>query len=78
MKYFIVKLLDIYMIVIVIRVFMSWVGVSPANPFGEVVYKLTEPVLAPIRNTLPRMGGIDISPLVVFIIYGILVNIILS
>ena len=35
---------------------------------GEFLYRITEPVLRPIRNVLPNLGGIDISPIVVIII----------
>ncbi len=35
---------------------------------GEFLYRITEPVLRPIRQMLPNFGGIDISPLVVILI----------
>ena len=35
---------------------------------GEFLYRITEPVLRPIRNFLPNLGGIDISPVVLFLI----------
>jgi YggT family protein len=35
---------------------------------GEFLYRITEPVLRPIRRLLPNMGGIDISPLIVIVI----------
>jgi YggT family protein len=35
---------------------------------GEFLYRVTEPVLRPIRNFLPNLGGIDISPVVLFLI----------
>jgi YggT family protein len=35
---------------------------------GEFLYRITEPVLRPIRNMLPAMGGIDISPIILFLI----------
>jgi YggT family protein len=35
---------------------------------GEFLYRVTEPVLRPIRNMLPNLGGIDISPIVVILI----------
>jgi YggT family protein len=55
---------------------MSWLVafnvVNPRNPavlmIGEFLYRITEPVLRPIRNMLPNFGGIDISPLIVIII----------
>jgi len=35
---------------------------------GEFLYRITEPVLRPIRNLLPNLGGIDISPIILFLI----------
>jgi YggT family protein len=34
---------------------------------AELLYRLTEPALRPIRNLLPNMGGIDISPIILFL-----------
>lgn len=62
----IVRLLDIYSFILLIRVLMSWVDPNPYNPIVQVIYKLTEPVLAPVRRILPPLGPIDLSPIVVF------------
>ena len=62
----IIRLLDIYSFIVLIRVLMSWVNPNPYNPIVQIIYKLTEPVLAPVRRVLPPMGGFDLSPLVVF------------
>jgi YggT family protein len=35
---------------------------------GETLYRITDPVLRPIRNMLPNLGGIDISPVILFLI----------
>ena len=35
---------------------------------GDFLYKITEPVLRPVRNLLPNLGGIDISPLIVLLL----------
>jgi YggT family protein len=35
---------------------------------GEFLYRITEPALRPIRNVLPHLGGIDISPVVLFLV----------
>jgi len=74
MKNLIIQLLDFYMIIIVIRVIISWIRVNPYNLFVKIIYKLTEPVLAPIRSVLPHMGGIDISPLIVIFIYSFIIK----
>ena len=67
------RLLDIYMIIIFLRVIFSWV--RPKNPtsFHHFIYKSTEPVLEPIRKVIPPIGGaLDISPIIVFFIIGFL------
>jgi len=60
------KLLDIYSWILIIRVLLSWFSVNPYNPVVRILYAVTEPVLAPIRRAIPPMGGLDLSPLVVF------------
>ena len=35
---------------------------------GDFLYRITEPVLRPIRNLLPNLGGIDISPVILILI----------
>jgi YggT family protein len=73
---FISLLLTLYVYILVAAAVMSWLVafnvVNPRNQFvamvGEFLYRITEPVLRPIRNLLPNLGGIDISPLVVIII----------
>jgi YggT family protein len=52
------------LIAILIRVIMSWIRFDPSNPFYAIIHEITEPVLAPIRQFMPRMGMIDLSPLV--------------
>ena len=61
------KLLELYSYIVIARVIMSWVNPNPYNPLVQFVYKVTEPILAPIRSVLPPMGGMDLSPLVVFV-----------
>ena len=73
---FISLLLTLYIYILVAAAVMSWLiafnVVNPRNQFvamvGEFLYRVTEPVLRPIRNRLPNMGGIDISPLIVIVI----------
>ena len=68
--------LDIYTWIIIARVIFSWLYtfnvVNSSNRFvgaiGEFLYKVTEPVLRPIRNILPNLGGIDLSPIVLLLI----------
>ncbi|MEN6464180.1 MAG: YggT family protein [Syntrophaceae bacterium] len=58
--------LTIYIWIIVIRALISWVNPDPYNPVVQFLYRVTEPVLRPIRRWLPfRNIGIDFSPVVV-------------
>ena len=67
-------LLQIYLLVILARIIMSWVRVTPGTPVASVysvIFNLTEPVLGPLRRMIPpvRMGmaAIDVSPIIVFV-----------
>lgn len=67
--------IDLYIWVVIIQAILSWLVafnvINGYNRFvatvGEVLYRLTEPVLAPIRRRLPSMGGVDLSPLVLIL-----------
>ena len=54
------------------RVFLSWLDPAGRSQIGSFVVAATEPLLAPIRRVLPPMGAVDLSPLVVLIVLGIL------
>jgi YggT family protein len=61
-------LFELYTVILLARVLLSWVQVDPNNPLVRIIYQLTEPLLAPIRRLLPQGGGMDFSPIVAFII----------
>ena len=67
-------LLTIYIWVIIIRALLSWVNPDPYNPIVQILYRLTEPVLAPVRYRMPNIGGIDASPIVVLLVIFFLQN----
>ena len=54
-----------FIIVILVRVVLSWVSPYPTNSFSRFAFRVTEPVLAPVRRRLPPVSGMDLSPLVV-------------
>ena len=61
------------------RVVLSWIRVTPSSPLYPVVtilYQITEPILAPIRRVLPRMGALDLSPMVALILISVIQRII--
>jgi len=67
--------LDIYWWIIILSAVFSWLYafnvVNPRNQFvgsvGNMLFRLTEPALRPIRRFMPDLGGIDISPIVLLI-----------
>ena len=70
---FLCLLILAYYIVLVARIILSWATMAwsppPAlAPAVRVIYDLTEPVLGTFRRYIPPMGGLDLSPLFVFII----------
>lgn len=73
-------ILEIYMWVIIIRALISWVNPDPYNPIVQVLTRLTEPVLKPIRKLVPPYKvGIDFSPLIavliiIFLQYALIKN----
>jgi len=52
------------MVAIFIRIILSWVGMDPRNPVVIFLHDITEPILAPIRQFMPRLGMLDFSPMV--------------
>ena len=68
--------LHLYMWLIIAAAILSWLVafnvVNTRNPvvagIGEFLYRITEPALRPIRNFLPNLGGIDISPVILILI----------
>ena len=68
-------LLQLYIIVVFLRVILSWFPISPDSPIASVyrfVYAVTEPVLGPIRRVMPGVGfggmGLDFSPIIVLLL----------
>jgi YggT family protein len=68
-------LIDLYVYVVIAGVVLSWLlafgVVNYSNPFVRSVYQalnaVTEPLLRPIRNVLPNLGAVDISPIVLIL-----------
>ena len=60
-------LFGLYSLAIIARVFLSWVRVDPYHPAIQFLYRITEPILAPLRQRIPPVGMVDISPMVALI-----------
>jgi YggT family protein len=68
----IITLIDLYSLVVLAAVVMSWVRADRRHPLVRVVYNLTEPAIAPIRRVLPPIGGLDFSPMILLVALRIL------
>lgn len=72
----ILLVLDLYIWLLIAAAILSWLVafnvVNSRNQFvamiGDFLYRITEPVLRPLRNLLPNLGGIDLSPVVLILI----------
>ena len=62
-----IRLIDVYSLIVVAAVVVSWTNVSREHPAVRLLHRLTEPLLAPIRKVLPPMGGMDFSPLMLLV-----------
>jgi YggT family protein len=68
--------LDLYVWLLIAAAILSWLiafnVVNTRNPFvsavAEFLYRITEPLLAPIRSFMPNLGGLDISPIILILI----------
>ena len=65
---FVSMLISILNIAIFARVILSWFPIDPGNPIVRLLFDLTEPILAPFRRVLPRIGMIDLSPLAAILV----------
>jgi len=55
-----------------LRIAFSWISIDPSNPLVTITHDITEPLLAPIRQFMPRPGGFDLSPIVAsLLLFGI-------
>lgn len=59
----------VYIISILVRVILSWINPYGTNhPVADLLYNLTEPMLAPARRLIPAIGGLDLSPIAVLVL----------
>jgi YggT family protein len=78
-------ILQIYIWLLIAAAVLSWLVafnvVNTRNQLvamvGDFLYRLTEPLLRPIRSILPNLGGIDVSPVILILLILLLENIII-
>ena len=62
----------IYFFALIAMIVVSWVAPGSRHPAIGLLYQVTEPVMAPIRALLPNLGGLDFSPILLFVTINIL------
>lgn len=60
--------LKVFFFAMIISVILSWVAPGSTSPGAELVNQITEPALTPFRRFLPNLGGLDISPILAFMV----------
>lgn len=73
--FFISTLANILAFAVFIRAILSWFPLAPNNTLMAILYQITEPVLEPLRRVIPRIGMIDITPLVAIILLQLIAQI---
>ena len=65
---FIRAVCEVLSLAIIFRVIVSWFSPRPTNILAVILYRITEPLLAPLRRIIPRAGMLDFTPLVAIIL----------
>lgn len=74
----IMTLCDIGFYLLFLRAIFSWIEASFDNPFFQITFALTEPLLKPVRRYLPRVGLFDLSPLLLAILLQVIIVLLLA
>jgi len=61
---------DFLRIAILVRVVSSWLPISPYSPWIRWAYAVSEPILKPLRQVIPAMGPVDITPIIAYFVIG--------
>lgn len=65
-------LVNFYFFALLAMIILSWVAAGSRHPAIYLLHQITEPVMAPFRRALPPMGGLDLSPILVFILINVI------
>ena len=63
---------------IFIRSLLSWISTGSQHPISQLLESLTDPILQPVRRALPTTGGVDLSPLLIFILIMLFLKLIIQ
>lgn len=70
-------IIELYTMVLLLRVWMQWARVDFYNPFSQFVVKITQPIVGPLRRVIPAMGPIDSSSLLIAFVLCVIKAIVL-
>ncbi|TKI03084.1 YggT family protein [Martelella alba] len=65
LTFLVTTLIDLYIMVLLLRIWMQWVRCDFYNPFSQFIVKITQPIIGPLRRFLPSLGPIDSASLLV-------------
>lgn len=70
MNILLAKIINIYELILIVRIILTWVPHNAYHPAALFLYKITDPIIAPVRKVIPPIMGIDFSPIIVFLALG--------
>ena len=71
---FLKLLCEVLTIAIFLRAILSWFSPGPTNMLVNILYQATEPILAPLRRIIPRVGKLDFSPMAAIILLQVIAS----
>ena len=75
---FLGPLIQLLALAVLVRALLSWFVRDPYNPIVQILDSVTEPILQPLRQIVPRFGMMDLSPLVAIIVLQVIASLILN
>ncbi len=73
-----VMLFNVFFFCLIIEIILSWVAPQSYHPASQLIRQINDPLMQPARRLLPPMGGLDLSPLLVFMVLNLLNILLLS
>ncbi|AHF75832.1 Integral membrane protein [Sodalis praecaptivus] len=65
-------LIDLYIMVLLLRIWMQWTRCDFYNPFSQLIVKITQPVIGPLRRVIPALGPLDSASLLLALILAMI------
>ena len=71
-------LFELLIWLLIIRIILTWIPHNRFHPIIDFIYKITDPMLEPFRNMINPIGGVDLSPVIVFLLLRLVQNYLIS